>query len=68
MPTFDLTRGARALPVRRRNILLIVALLVTGALVLTVVTDGSAGSGQLGPTVVAEPRDLATTREASGSL
>jgi hypothetical protein len=70
MPTFDLTRGHHARAVRPRRLLLIGAALVAGALVVTVVTggDGSAGSGPLGPTVAAGPRDLATTLEASGSL
>jgi Putative peptidoglycan binding domain len=70
MPTFDLTRGPRDRFDRRRNALLIVTPLVAGALVLAVVTrgNGTADGDQLGPTVVAEPRDLATTLEASGSL
>jgi multidrug efflux system membrane fusion protein len=70
MPTFDLTRRARRQLGRRRNGLLIVTTLVAGAVVLAVVTrgNGAADGGGLGPTVVAEPRDLATTLEATGSL
>jgi hypothetical protein len=70
MPTVDLTRAAHDRAHRRRRPLLIVTLVVAGAVALTVVTggNGSAGSGQLGPTVVAEARDLVTTLDASGSL
>jgi hypothetical protein len=70
MPTFELTRRARRQLGRRRNVLLIVTALVAGAVVLAVVTrgNGDADGGGLGPTVVAEPRDLATTLEATGSL
>jgi membrane fusion protein, multidrug efflux system len=70
MPTLDLTRRARRQLGRRRSVLLIVTPLVAGAVVLAVVTrgNGAADGGGLGPTVVAEPRELATTLEASGSL
>jgi hypothetical protein len=70
MPTFDLSRRARRPFGRRRTLLLIGTPLVAGAVVLAVVTrgNGTAGGGKLGPTVVAAPRDLATTLEASGSL
>jgi membrane fusion protein, multidrug efflux system len=70
MPTFELTRRARRHSGRRRNVLLIVTALIAGAVVLAVVTrgNGAADGGGLGPTVVAEPRDLATTLDASGSL
>jgi hypothetical protein len=70
MPTVDLTRRARRQLGPRRNVLLIVAPLVLGAVVLAVMTrgNGAADGGGLGPTVVAEPRDLATTLEVSGTL
>jgi Putative peptidoglycan binding domain len=70
MPTFDLTRGTHGPANRRRRLLLIGALLVAGALTLTIVTGsgGSAGSNHSGPTVTAEPHDLATTLDASGTL
>jgi membrane fusion protein, multidrug efflux system len=70
MPTLDLTRRARRQLGRRRNVLLIVTTLVAGVVVLAVVTrgDGAADGGGFGPTAVVEPRDLATTLEASGSL
>jgi hypothetical protein len=70
MPGFDLTRGVSGRFDRRRAVLLIATPLVAGAIVLAVVTrgNGAADGGGLGPTVVAEPRDLATTLEASGSL
>ena len=72
MPTYDLTRGTRSqlLASRRRRWLLLCTVLVAGALVVTVV-DGDGGSAEnprLGPTVAAEPRDLATTLEADGTL
>jgi Putative peptidoglycan binding domain len=70
MPNYNLTRRARRRAGRQRNVLLIVTALIAGAVVLAVVTrgNGAADGGGLGPTVVAEPRDLATTLEASGSL
>jgi len=70
MPTLDLTRRARRQLGSRRNVLLIVAPLILGAVVLAVVTrgNGATDGGGLGPTVVAQQRDLATTLEASGSL
>ncbi len=70
MPGFDLTRGVGRRFDRRRTVLVIVTPLVAGAIVLAVVTrgNGAVDVGGLGPTVVAEPRDLATTLEASGSL
>jgi hypothetical protein len=70
MPSLDLPRRARGRLGRRRTGILIVTTLVAGAVVLAVVTRGNsaADGGRLGPTVVAEPRDLATTLEASGSL
>jgi hypothetical protein len=64
--------GMHVMPavVRHRRLLLAVTPLAAGALVLAVVAGGddSAGGTQLGPTVAAERRDLATTLEASGSL
>jgi Putative peptidoglycan binding domain len=70
MPTLDLIRRARGRFTGRRSLLLIGTPLIAGAVVLAVVTrgSGSADGGRLGPTVVAEPRDLVTTLEASGSL
>jgi HlyD family secretion protein len=70
MPAFDLTRGVGDRFDRWRTTLLIVAPLVVGAVLLAVVArgNGAADDGGLGPTVVAEPRDLATTLDASGSL
>jgi multidrug efflux system membrane fusion protein len=70
MATLDLTRRARRELGRRRSVLLIVTPLVAGAVVVALVTrgNGAADGGGIGPTVVAEPRDLATTLEASGSL
>jgi hypothetical protein len=70
MPTFDLARGVGGRFDRQRAVLLIVTPLLAGAVVLAVVTrgNGAADDGGLGPTVVAERRDLATTRGASGSL
>jgi multidrug efflux system membrane fusion protein len=70
MQTFDLTRRARGRFDRRRNLLLIVTPLVAGALVFAVVDrgDGADDGSRLGPTAVAESRDLATTLDASGSL
>jgi multidrug efflux system membrane fusion protein len=62
MTTYHLTRP--------RMLLVAGALLVIAALTVTVVVGGddATGSSRLGPTVTAEPRDLATTLEASGSL
>jgi Putative peptidoglycan binding domain len=70
MTTYHLTRPSRGPVVRRPRLLAVGALLVAGALALAVVSggDGSTGGGRLGPTVTAEPRDLATTLEADGSL
>jgi membrane fusion protein, multidrug efflux system len=70
MPTVDLIRRARGRFTGRRSLLLIGTPLIIGAVVLAVVTRGSgtADGGRLGPTVVAEPRDLVTTLEAPGSL
>jgi Putative peptidoglycan binding domain len=69
MPTVDLIRRARGRLGNRRILALIVTPLAAGALVLAVVTrGGGAEDGELGPTVLAEPRDLATTLEAAGSL
>jgi membrane fusion protein, multidrug efflux system len=70
MPTFDLIRRARGSLDNRRTVLLIVTPLAAGAIVLAVVTrgGGAAENGELGPTVIAGPRDLATTLEAAGSL
>ncbi|HET6663572.1 MAG TPA: hypothetical protein VFG94_04910, partial [Acidimicrobiales bacterium] len=70
MTTYHLTRRTRGPAYRRRRLLVVGALLVAGALALAVVSggDSSTGSGRLGPTVTAEPRDLATTLEASGTL
>jgi Putative peptidoglycan binding domain len=70
MPAPDHAPRTHDRPHRGRRLLLLVAPLVAGALVLTVVTrgNGSPVSSQLGPTVVAEARDLATTLDASGTL
>jgi membrane fusion protein, multidrug efflux system len=69
MPTVDLIRRARGRLGNRRILALIVTPLAAGALVLAVVTRGDgAEDGELGPTILAEPRDLATTLEAAGSL
>src|SRR5262245_66286179 len=70
MATFDLTRRPRRAFGRRRTLVLIGTPIVAGAVVLAVVTrgNGAADGGPLGPTVAAEPRDLATALEASRSL
>ena len=70
MTTYHLTRRLRDRAARPRMLLVAGALLVAAALTLTVVVGGddATGSSRLGPTVTAEPRDLATTLEASGSL
>lgn len=70
MTTYHLTRRLRHRATRPRMLLVAGALLVAAALTLTVVVGGddATGSTRLGPTVTAEPRDLATTLEASGSL
>jgi membrane fusion protein, multidrug efflux system len=70
MPTFDLTRGARGRFDRRRAVLVVVTPLLAAVVVLALVDRGPSGAGGagLGPTVVAEPRDLATTLDASGTL
>lgn len=54
----------------RRRLVVPAAALVAGALVVATVTrdDGSATGSELGPTVAAQTRDLATTLDASGSL
>lgn len=71
MTTFDLIRGTRRSPERRRRLALRATPLVAGAVVLTVATagGGAGGSGgRPGPTMVAEARDLATTLEDWGTL
>lgn len=70
MPAPDQTPPTLDRPNRRRRPLLLGALLVAGTLTLTVVIDpnGSPPGSQLGRTVVAEARDLATTLDASGTL
>jgi hypothetical protein len=70
MPTFDLSRRPRR-PLRRpHRLLLIAVLLVTGALVVGLVTSSgdSAGGTQLGPAAEVASRDLATTLSEAGTL
>jgi Putative peptidoglycan binding domain len=70
MTTYDLNRGTDNRSDRRHRLLVLGGLSVAGALALAVLYsgDGPIAGSRLGPTVVAEPRDLATTLEASGSL
>jgi membrane fusion protein, multidrug efflux system len=70
MTTYHVIRRTRGPAARGRRLLVVGALLVAAALTLTLVTGGddATGNSRPGPTVTAEPRDLATTLEASGSL
>jgi len=70
MTTHHLTPRTRGPAARRHRLLVAGALLVGAALTLTLVTagDDATENSRPGSTVTAEPRDLATTLEASGSL